>query len=73
MNVYIEVDMIDLKQINKVYPGGYQALTDVNLTVNAGGIFGIIGPSGAGKSSLLRIINLLEHPTSGSVWMDGWC
>lgn len=66
--------MIEIKQLNKIYPtktGPFQALTDIHLTVHPGEIFGVIGKSGAGKSSLIRSINLLERPTSGSVCIDG--
>lgn len=48
-----------------------RAIDNVNLTVPKGEIFGVIGPSGAGKSSLIRCVNLLEIPTSGSVIIGG--
>ncbi|OZI38637.1 methionine ABC transporter ATP-binding protein [Bordetella genomosp. 10] len=51
--------------------GPVQALSDINLEIPAGSIFGIIGRSGAGKSSLLRTINRLERPTEGRVLVDG--
>lgn len=66
--------MIEIRQLNKTYPsrtGPVPALIDVNLTVKPGEIFGVIGRSGAGKSSLIRSVNLLERPTSGSVLIDG--
>ena len=66
--------MIELKHISKVFPtadGEFQALTDVDLTIHTGDIFGIVGMSGAGKSTLVRCINLLERPTSGQVLIDG--
>ncbi|PWM80351.1 MAG: ABC transporter, partial [Clostridium sp.] len=66
--------MIELKHISKVFPtadGEFQALTDVDLTIPTGDIFGIVGMSGAGKSTLVRCINLLERPTSGQVLIDG--
>ncbi|UPG96388.1 methionine ABC transporter ATP-binding protein [Luteibacter aegosomatissinici] len=47
------------------------ALQPVDLAINQGEVFGIIGHSGAGKSTLLRMINLLERPTAGKVWIDG--
>lgn len=47
------------------------ALSDINLTIQKGDIFGIIGHSGAGKSTLIRLINALELPSSGSVVIDG--
>ena len=48
-----------------------EALSDINLTVEQGDIYGIIGMSGAGKSTLVRCINLLERPTEGQVYLDG--
>lgn len=47
------------------------ALADVNLNIREGEVFGIIGRSGAGKSTLIRMLNLLERPTEGSVRVDG--
>ena len=66
--------VIELRHISKVFPtadGDFQALTDVNLTIQDGDIFGIVGMSGAGKSTLVRCINLLERPTEGEVLVDG--
>ena len=67
--------MIKLTHIEKTYAKGtsreVKALKDVSLNINEGEIFGVIGLSGAGKSTLIRIINLLERPTSGTVEVDG--
>lgn len=66
--------MIQIENLSKTYKtsaGGFTALSDVNLTINDGEIFGIIGLSGAGKSTLVRCINFLEVPTSGKVIIDG--
>ena len=66
--------MIELTNITKVFDtaaGQHHALDNVSLTIQTGEVFGIIGESGAGKSTLVRCINLLEHPTSGSVVIDG--
>ncbi|MGL4971901.1 MAG: methionine ABC transporter ATP-binding protein [Culicoidibacterales bacterium] len=66
--------MITFENISKQYVKDAQTITavsDVNLTIKAGEIFGIIGYSGAGKSTLLRMINGLEQPTQGSVVVDG--
>lgn len=66
--------MIELCHIFKDFGGEtnpIHAVKDVSLTINKGEIFGVIGFSGAGKSTLVRCINLLEHPTSGSVIVDG--
>lgn len=66
--------MIELINLCKVYPsksGGFAALSNVNLKIEDGDVFGVIGLSGAGKSTLVRCINLLEKPSSGSVIIDG--
>ncbi len=44
-----------------------QAVQDVSLTIDKGDIYGIVGYSGAGKSTLVRVINLLQRPTAGTV------
>jgi ABC-type metal ion transport system, ATPase component len=51
--------------------GQVVAVDDVSLDVEAGTITGIIGYSGAGKSTVLRLVNALETPTSGTVEIDG--
>ncbi len=66
--------MIELKNLCKTYhlkTIDVEAIKDVSLTINDGDIYGIIGYSGAGKSSLIRTINLLEVPDSGSITIDG--
>uniref|UniRef100_UPI0031DE04DA ATP-binding cassette domain-containing protein n=1 Tax=Inquilinus sp. TaxID=1932117 RepID=UPI0031DE04DA len=67
--------MIRLESISKTFTRAGQAqvtaLADVSLTIERGEIFGVIGPSGAGKSTLIRLINLLERPTTGTVTVDG--
>ena len=66
--------LIELKHLTKTFRGKTQtveALRDINLTINQGDIYGIIGMSGAGTSTLVRCINFLERPTSGSVIIDG--
>ena len=51
--------------------GTVNALKNVNLTIEAGDIYGIIGMSGAGKSTLVRCMNFLEMPTTGRVLVRG--
>ena len=66
--------MIKLENITKVFPsknGDVTAVNNVNLHVKKGEIHGVIGYSGAGKSTLIRLVNLLEKPTSGSVSING--
>ena len=54
--------MISIKHLDKTYDGGAHALSDINIDIADGDVFGIIGMSGAGKSTLVRTINLLERP-----------
>ncbi|MDY3927746.1 MAG: ATP-binding cassette domain-containing protein [Clostridia bacterium] len=66
--------MIEIKNLSKTFNTSdkqVSALTDINLSINDGDIYGIIGMSGAGKSTLVRCINMLERPTEGSVIIDG--
>lgn len=62
--------MIEITNLCKTYGHGAKqvnAVCQINLKVAKGEIYGIIGYSGAGKSSLIRCINMLEAPTSGSI------
>lgn len=67
--------MINLEAVSKRYTNRdkteFVALSPLSLRIEAGEIFGLMGYSGAGKSTLLRLINLLERPDSGHVWVDG--
>ena len=51
--------------------GPVHALKDVNLTIGKGEFVSFIGPSGCGKTTLLRVIAALEHPTSGTITVNG--
>lgn len=65
---------IEIRGLSKVYtvPGGeVHALTNINLTIEKGDIYGIIGMSGAGKSTLIRCLNRLDTPTDGQILIDG--
>ena len=46
------------------------AVKDVSIHINQGDIYGIVGYSGAGKSTLVRVINLLQVPTGGTITVD---
>jgi putative ABC transport system ATP-binding protein len=66
--------MISCRSVVKVYGSStrrVQALRGVDLTVRRGATVALVGPSGSGKSSLLRIVAGLDHPTAGSVVIDG--
>lgn len=51
--------------------GPVQALNGVDLTINKGDFVSFIGPSGCGKTTFLRVIAALEHPTGGSITVNG--
>ncbi|MGG8497042.1 ABC transporter ATP-binding protein [Tenacibaculum sp. TC6] len=65
--------MSNLLEINNVVKryGDYTALNNVSLQIPKGSVFGLLGPNGAGKTSLIRIINQITIPDSGSVFLDG--
>ncbi|WP_203135695.1 amino acid ABC transporter ATP-binding protein [Microbacterium sp. JZ31] len=62
--------LVVVKDVQKHY-GDFQALKDIDLTVDKGEVVVVIGPSGSGKSTLCRTINRLETITSGSITIDG--
>ena len=61
---------IEIKHLRKDY-ADVSPLKDVNAVIHPGEIISVIGPSGTGKSTLLRCMNRLETPTSGSILVDG--
>ena len=64
--------LLELRGITKRYEGADEdVLAGVDLAVNAGERLAIVGPSGSGKSTLLNIIGTLDHPSTGSVLLDG--
>ncbi|NJR71045.1 MAG: ABC transporter ATP-binding protein [Synechococcales cyanobacterium CRU_2_2] len=62
--------MLVIRQLNKTYVNGIQALRDVSLELDCG-IFGLLGPNGAGKSSLMRTLATLQAADSGFVHLNG--
>jgi ABC-type multidrug transport system ATPase subunit len=59
-------EALTIRGLSHTYPGGTQALLDVNLDVPRG-IYGLLGPNGAGKTTLMRILATLQRPSIGSV------
>lgn len=67
--------MIHLKSIyksflSKNHSQSFSALSNINLSINSGEIFGIVGKSGSGKTTLLKMINFMEKPTHGQIFID---
>lgn len=61
---------LEIKNLGHEY-NGKRVLDIANLKVWVGEIFVLMGPNGAGKSTLLRLINFLEKPTEGEIWIRG--
>ena len=62
--------MITVSNLCKSF-GGLEVLKGVNVEIDKGDVICVIGPSGSGKSTVLRCLNLLETPTSGSILFEG--
>lgn len=62
--------MLEIKELQKTYPGGVQALKGIDLEVSPG-VFGLLGPNGAGKTTLMKILATLLEPDSGGVVVGG--
>lgn len=62
--------MLQISGLNKSYEN-HRALTDVDLLVPKGVVFGLLGPNGAGKTTLIRIVNQIIEQDSGTVELDG--
>ena len=62
--------MIQVKDLHKSF-GKNNVLNGISTDIKKGEVVVVIGPSGSGKSTFLRSLNLLEQPTSGSIFFDG--
>lgn len=62
--------VIEIKELSKKYKNG-RGITDINLEVNRGDIFGFLGPNGAGKTTAMKIMSGLMHADSGDVFLFG--
>ena len=62
--------VMQIEGLCKTY-GSHEVLKDISLTINKGDVIAVIGPSGCGKSTFIRMLNLLERPTSGKIYFDG--
>ncbi|WCN82133.1 ATP-binding cassette domain-containing protein [Micromonospora sp. LH3U1] len=65
-----DAPIYEARGVTKSY-GSVQALTDVDLSIRAGEIVGLVGDNGAGKSTLVKVLSGAHQPDSGSVYLDG--
>ncbi|MFM9968514.1 MAG: cell division ATP-binding protein FtsE [Burkholderiales bacterium] len=63
--------IVSFLQVTKRYPGGYEALRDINLEIRAGELVFLTGHSGAGKSTLLKLLAGMERASAGIVMVGG--
>jgi len=63
--------VIEVRDLDKTYEGGFKALKGIDLSVRRGEIFALLGPNGAGKTTLISIICGIVNPGSGTVTVDG--
>lgn len=66
----LKIMQVSIRNVTKQY-AAHRALDDVTFDVPEGSVFGLLGPNGAGKTSLIRIINQITAPDSGSVHLNG--
>jgi len=64
------MELLEIKGVNKFFTYK-EALKDINLTISAGKIVGLLGKNGAGKTTLIKLINDLLTPTSGEILVKG--
>ena len=64
--------ILAIKNLNKTYAGGFQALKNINLEIRKGEIFAFLGPNGAGKTTLINSICGIVNPTAGVIKVDGF-
>ncbi len=62
---------ITFEDVDFTYPDGFQALKDINLTVEAGKTYAFVGRSGAGKTSVFNLLPRLFDPSKGNIFLDG--
>lgn len=65
-------NVIDVRDLSKIYPSGFHALKQVNLQIKRGEIFALLGPNGAGKTTLISIICGLVNVGEGQVRVGGF-
>jgi ABC-2 type transport system ATP-binding protein len=63
---------IEVSKLSKTYPGGFEAVREIDLQVAAGEVFGLLGPNGAGKSTTIGMLTTTIVPTGGTARVGGF-
>jgi ABC-2 type transport system ATP-binding protein len=63
---------IEVRELSKTYPGGIEAVKQINFDVEPGQLFGLLGPNGAGKSTTVGMLTTTVRPTGGSARLAGY-
>lgn len=64
--------ILEIHHLNKIYPEAIHAVSDLNLSLHRGQIFGLLGTNGAGKTTTIKMICGLVTPTSGTIRVEGF-
>ena len=64
-------ELVEIRNLTKVYDKKKTALNGLNLTLQRGRIIGLLGPNGSGKTTLIKIMNGLLTPTEGEILING--
>jgi ABC-2 type transport system ATP-binding protein len=64
--------ILEIHHLNKIYPESIHAVSDLNLSLHRGQIFGLLGTNGAGKTTTIKMICGLVAPTSGTIRVEGF-
>jgi len=68
----VAVETVDLEKVYGIGTLEFLALRGLTMKVEKGELVSIVGPSGSGKSTLLNMIGMLDQPTAGKVFVDGY-
>src|SRR5690554_2436394 len=63
--------MIEIQGVSKSYHGDVKAVDNIDLSIDAGRIFGFLGPNGAGKTTTIKLITGILSPDSGDIVLNG--
>src|SRR5213075_1220841 len=66
------MNAIEVNRLRKTYPGGVEAVRDIDFSVAPGEVFGLLGPNGAGKSTTIGMLTTTITPSGGSAELAGF-